>query len=332
MIKENRRVILYAIAMLLMILDAKTVIQGAMDGVKLAVNTIIPSLFPFFIISAMLNANLLGLQIPGLGFLSKLCGIPQGVESIFLLGLLGGYPVGAKCIDTCFRSGYLSRDCARRMLGFCSNCGPAFIFGLCGFVFQSRIIPWLLWLTQILSAVVTGILLPRSDVRPVQMQNNSSLSVVTAVSGSIRTTGEICGWIVVFRAMTSLVSKWLLWFLPQQIQVGILGCLEIANGCCSLAEISSMALRYILCGCFICFGGICVIMQTFSVTGATGIGLYLPGKLIQLGISMTVSTILAILLFQQDYQRSLLLFPFIGILLLCCTKYRLNRKKVIALV
>ena len=152
--------VVYAIAMLVLILDAKTALTGAKEGITLCLYTVIPSLFPFIFISGILSSTLVGLNLPILRPLGKLCGIPSGSEPLLLLGLIGGYPVGAQNIAHAFNSRQLDKNTARRMLGFCNNAGPAFIFGLMSSMFKSPAAPWFLWLIHIISALAVGSFLP----------------------------------------------------------------------------------------------------------------------------------------------------------------------------
>ena len=68
-----------AIGMCLLILDAKTALSSGAEGIKLCISTVIPSLFPFFILSAMINSTLFGTKIPILGALSRL---PKRVNTV----------------------------------------------------------------------------------------------------------------------------------------------------------------------------------------------------------------------------------------------------------
>ena len=87
-----------ALGMLVLILDAKTALSGAAAGVELCIRTVIPSLFPFFFLSVMLTATLVGRALPPLRWLGRLLRLPEGAECIYITGLLGGYPVGAQNI------------------------------------------------------------------------------------------------------------------------------------------------------------------------------------------------------------------------------------------
>ena len=85
-----------SLGMLLLILDTKTAIQGAQEGIRLCIMTVIPSLFPFFVLSSLLTGALTGVRLRFLRPIGKLCRMPAGSESLLLIGMLGGYPTGAK--------------------------------------------------------------------------------------------------------------------------------------------------------------------------------------------------------------------------------------------
>ena len=99
-------------AMLIIILDTKTAMSGAIEGIQLCIWTVLPSLFPFFILSGIINSNLLGISIRPLRPLTKLCKIPKGGESLLLLGYFAGYPVGAQLITQEYYNGKLSAETA----------------------------------------------------------------------------------------------------------------------------------------------------------------------------------------------------------------------------
>ena len=65
-------------AMLVLILDTKTAIAGAREGITLCLVTAIPSLFPFFVLSGLINSCFVGKPIPALRPLGRLCGVQEG--------------------------------------------------------------------------------------------------------------------------------------------------------------------------------------------------------------------------------------------------------------
>jgi len=69
-----------ALGIALLILDSKTALIGAQEGVTMCIQTVIPSLFPFFLFSILLTTSLMGRQIKLLTPICRLCRIPEGAE------------------------------------------------------------------------------------------------------------------------------------------------------------------------------------------------------------------------------------------------------------
>lgn len=310
--KRKTPTILFSIfGMLILILDSKTAIEGASEGIDLCLKTVIPSLFPFFVLSILLTGSLNGLPLPFLLPLSRLCGIPEGAESIFVTGLLGGYPVGAQCVSQSWKSGQLSKKDAHRMLAFCNNAGPAFLFGMAGTIFESQFIVWSLWIVQILSAILVAVILPGKSSAKITFENTPPISVSKALIRAVSVMAGVCGWVVIFRVILCVGEKRIFYALPHEITVILTGLLELTNGCVLLIHINSDIFRYILCSIFLSFGGLCVAMQTASVTEGLGTGLYFPGKLLQCIIAAALAVCISPLLFTLQPDT---IFPFSGLL------------------
>ena len=90
--------VLLALGMLGMILDGKTAMQGASQGVELCLTAVIPSLLPFLCLSMLLTMRLMGQKLRILSPIGKLFGLPMGAEALLIPALLGGYPAGAACV------------------------------------------------------------------------------------------------------------------------------------------------------------------------------------------------------------------------------------------
>lgn len=280
---------------IILILDAKTSIQGAMDGVELCLKTVIPSLFPFFFLSGSITGMVSGYSGKLLRPIGRLCGMPQGSEPLFLLGITGGYPVGAQVIHTAYRSGQLQKSDAQRMLGFCSNAGPAFIFGMAGGLFESAAVPWLIWGILIISAFLTGMILPGKShqvclIIP-KYKNN-------ALEQALRAMAAVCGWVILFRVLLAVLNRWILWLLPPSFAILIAGFLELANGCIELHGAVEPLFRFVALSVILSFGGLCVGLQTKSVIGDLSCKTYFKGKCIQTIISLLLSLLVGIFVFK----------------------------------
>ena len=288
---------LAALGIFLLILDSRTALKGAQEAIELCLSSVIPSIFPFLVLSGILMPAMCGINVPFFRPLSRILGIPTGTEGIFLTGILGGYPTGAQAVHQAWKQGQLSKDDAQRMLGFCSNAGPSFLFGILGTKFSDHWMLWALWIIHILSAMLVAIVLPRNSCANRCITPAFHVTLTQSLKKAVVTMGYICGWVMLFRVMLAFLDRWFLWLLPVDVRVSVYGFLELANGCCSGDLISSAGMRFILISGMLAFGGICVAMQTASVTDQLGMGHYIPGKLLQTCISIFLSMIVQLLVF-----------------------------------
>lgn len=284
-----------ALGMLLLILDSKTALSGAQEGLTLCIRTVIPSLFPFFVLSILLTGAFMGTNLPILRPLGRLMMLPEGAESILISGFLGGYPVGAQAISTAVRQGQLTRMDARRMLAFCNNAGPAFLFGIAASLFPRMWMAWALWGIHILSAVLVSRLINGKTGSTATPSNNAAPTLTEAMPRALRVMAQVCGWVILFRVVISFFSRWFGWFLPPAGQIILSGLLELSNGCCALTGISNIGLRFVLCSGFLAFGGLCVSFQTLSVVEGLDTSLYFPGKCVQTLLSLSLSMLTQLL-------------------------------------
>ena len=279
-----------AIGMLILILDTRTVITGAQEGAMLCFATVIPTLLPFFFLSSLLTNALSGSESPWLKPLERLLRIPAGTGSLFLIGALGGYPTGARAVAEARQAGHLSEGAATRMLGFCSNAGPSFIFGITAAVFPQVWMPWLLWSIHLLSAVITARILPPKP-SPKASSAKRSISIQQALDNSLKTMARVCGWIILFRVVIAFCNRWFIWYFGTTAQIAFNGLLELTIGCTALGYIPNTGLRMILCTGFLSFGGLCILMQTRSVCVGLGFGNYVLGKSIQTVFSILLAAL-----------------------------------------
>jgi len=305
------------IGMLLLIFDSRLALESARTGLELCIQTVIPSLFPFLVLSTLLTKSITGtskLLLP----VTRLLGIPSESQSVLISAFLGGYPVGAKCTHDLWRTGLLQQGQAERLLGFCSNAGPAFLFGMLSGFFPDKKAVWLLWLIHILSAVLTGCVLPQAGTAnaaqtKIAVKNESADFLLS----TMKAMGMICCWVILFRILVTFLLRWFLWLLPTWLQVLVTGLLELTNGCCDLMLITAPEVRFVICSCMLAFGGICVLVQTASVTSGLSLRYYLRGKVLQTTFSfllscavlwqfgwLLVAAIPVLLLFLRKIQKS----------------------------
>ena len=121
-----------------------------------------------------------------------------------------------------------------------------------------------------------------------------------------------CGWILLFRIMLSFLERWFLWFLPEETQILLVGFLELSIGCIRLGSIPSEDIRFVLCSAMLAFGGLCVAMQTGSVSQGLSLKVFFRGKMIQTLFSIILSILAIVIPFAFALIfAGILFFPFL---------------------
>lgn len=279
--------------------------QAVREGLDLCGNVIIPSLFPFFVLSSLVvELGLAGYMGRALeGVMRPLFGVPGSCASALVLGLIGGYPVGARTAVSLYEAGMCSKTEGERLLAFCNNCGPGFILGVAGAgVFRDGRIGLLLYLVHAAAAVCVGVLFrfykreqSGGTVRGRQVIHTRRLSA--AFTGSVKSALfsmlNICAYVVFFTVLTQMLTAagaldrlagpW-----GRKLLTGVL---EISSGVCVLAEGGSLEGRVVLAAFVLGWAGISVHCQVLSLVGDSGLSAkpYLIGKLLHGGLSAVLA-------------------------------------------
>lgn len=161
-LKRNGVTILFCLFTLCLVLFSRTNLSAAKNGLILWATAVVPSLFPFFVATEMLSytnvISFLGKWLTPI--MRPLFGVPGEASFAFMMGLISGYPVGAKIVSNFVEQGIVTHEEAERMLAFTNNSGPLFIIGTVGItLFGNTTIGILLLITHILSCISVGIIL-----------------------------------------------------------------------------------------------------------------------------------------------------------------------------
>ena len=313
--KKYQQKIIAGIAMtvlVFLIIDTKTACTGAQIGIQLCITTLVPALFPFLVISTVCSQILLCLKLKLPNLLLKPCKFISGTEAIYLVGLVAGYPIGAKLINDTYKRGIISKSEANRMLMFCNNAGPAFIFGIIGNCFFQKWIPCIMWIIHILSSFIVGTITARPHIKTETPLHTSNITLTAAVVQAVKSMGYICGWVILFRTLIAFLDKWILWALPIPLRILITGCLELSNGCLQISQIENEGLRFMISLLILSFGGLCVTMQTTSITPGLSLKHYIIGKVYQSAFSLLIAYPFQAIYFNTPYLvQNQFLIPFI---------------------
>lgn len=296
-------------ATLSLILWPEEAIGAMRDGLKLCGNVILPSLFPFFVLSSLVvelgMSRYLGKLLEPV--MVPLFQVNGNCAAALALGFIGGYPVGARTAIQIYENGQCSCTEAERMLAFCNNSGPAFILGVVGAgVFGSGGAGLLLYLAHLLASLAVGVLFRfyKPQERPRLCRSRGpqfqtvrfSKAFVSSVTGALQSGLNICAFILFFtvflhilahagilEALGRLLSLLLAPLGMDQTWAERLltGLVEVSSGVTSLTD-GALPGRLSMAAFMLGWAGVSVHCQVLAFLGDSGLSVrtYVAGKLL----------------------------------------------------
>ena len=325
-LKRNIIPIMFLLFTICLIIFSKSNIQAVKTSLNIWVNNVIPSLLPFFIATELLNHT----NIPKIvgSFFNKITrpifNVPGiGAYALFM-GIVSGYPVGAKIVTNFRNENLCTKEEAERLITFTNNSGPLFILGTVGItLFYDTGIGLLLLFTHILACISVGIIFRFWKTKEKEKRNTDTLTnnisfnslgeiLSKSILSAINSVILIGGFIVFFGILLSILQKtqiinlFKIIFLPcfkfLNINTAFIiplltGFLELTNGVTAIATIASknLSINIIFCAFLLGFGGFSIMLQVLSIISKSDISIkpYILGKLLQ-GILAAFYTFLII--------------------------------------
>lgn len=295
-----------------LIMFSKTNILAVQNAISLFFEKVFPSLFPFFIAADLLShTNIINILNTILSPIMKPLFNVSGKGAFpFIMGIISGYPIGAKIVSDFSKNNICTKVECERLLAYTNNSGPLFIIGTVGSsLFLSTEIGILLLITHIFGTLTVGIIFRfyknnyyrnENIVDELDIDNFSSI-LTESIFNSFKTTGMIFGFIIMFSIINNiLLTSGILKLFPSAIIGSILSTCEITNGInyISMIKSSNLTIQLILTSFFLGFGGISVLMQVYSIISKTDLSIkpYILGKLLH-GLTSAIYTLIIILLF-----------------------------------
>lgn len=274
-------VMLAALAALIFILVLKksnVAIEYMKSGLNLCAQTVIPSLFPFMVISDILISTGVG---EALGHamsypMRKIFGISGYGSCAFIMGSLCGFPIGAKTAVSLYSKGQISNDELTFLLTFSNNPGSAFVISAIGVaLFSNKALGIMMYFCVILSSITVGLIgsiYYRKKIKLFELSNHytpqkPSVSLFTsAVVSSANSMLYVCAYVVFFSAVVGCLQSIMSGlYIPQIINALIFGFFEISSGVCKAAEIENPLIAQTVCAFIAAWSGLSVHFQIMSV-------------------------------------------------------------------
>lgn len=294
-------------------------LSSAKNGLSLWANSVVPSLLPFFIATELLGytnvISFLGRSLTR--FMKPIFNVPGEGVFPFIMGIISGYPMGAKIVSNFKEQGVCTQEECERLLAFTNNSGPLFIIGTVGVgLFKDTKTGLLLFITHILGCITVGFLFrwwksgkkkrnslletSSNNIPPNVSFSNIGEVIANSIMSAINTLLLIGGFIVLFSVISSILksSKILEGIenvlspllnalnISNKFSEGIItGLIELTNGVCMISSIPNkyLSTNVMICAFLLGFGGISITLQILSITSKAKISIrpYIIGKFLQ---------------------------------------------------
>ena len=286
--KKHSEFLLALLLLFLLILASthlSTISTGVSTALSLCARVIIPTLFPFLILTDLILSTNAGKPLLSkIGRpLAKLFRLSDNGGVVILLGALFGFPMGARAVARYYSEGGLSKEESERLLLFSGNASPFFLIGSVGSGMLSSVrAGFTIYLIQLTVSLGCGLLLslfaPKTANRSHALARATNKTTFShTVQNAVRQSLFISGYIVFFSAILSIA-------LPF-VKNAFLSCLlssllEIGNGCSHATKLHCFTLPF--CAFSACFSGFSVYFQTLDCICDSNLETkrYLPTKLL----------------------------------------------------
>ena len=269
-------ILLFCMAML--VVFPNRYVGIASDGIKIWALTVLPSLLPFFFLTALITRTRVLTKLSDkAGGVTKFLYGQSGIAAyVQLMSFLSGYPIGAKLVSDLYSSGSIDEESATSLSVISSTSGPLFIVGGIGVgMFKSGKIGYIILVSHYLSSIITGVIfrskrtLGNRRFRTVDSCDNVlyesaySSVVSVAVIGAFIAVFYTFANVLIDSGVTRPFQSALSWFLGENVSEGlIVGLIECTTGIRAIANAPISAATVGLSCAVVTLGGLSVWCQS----------------------------------------------------------------------
>lgn len=273
---------LFLLLLILFLAQSQRLSDWMREALSLCAHVLIPSLFPFLILSDLV---LKSGAAEGAGRLlarpmRRLFGLSGVSASAVLMGMLCGFPIGARMAIALYEKGRIPQGEAERLLAVCSIPSPAFLIGSVGIsLLGSQRDGLLLYAVNLCSALFLCFLSHLAEKKhpaaPVRIEVNREPApfgipqITRAIGDSVSSMLHICAFVLAFSCVIHLAGLFLEllpFAVPPLVRAVLFGFFELTGGMTDAAALPT-ALRLPACAMISGWSGLSVHAQIVSLAG-----------------------------------------------------------------
>ncbi len=238
------------------------------SGLGLSVGVIIPSVFPFLILT---DVAMRYIHFERIGLLrrifERLFHINGSALSVFVCGILCGFPLGARLAVMMYENGKISKCECERLMAFTNNASPGYVICAVGLAMRGSLSEGIaLYISMITASIITGVLIGvnknKSNIPHYISKQNYYFS--ESVKSAITVCLHVSGFVTVFSIAVGLIDELVPW---EIVKAFIIPFFEIGNAAIFLSDLYILPkwATLALTAFSISFSGLCVSAQTLSL-------------------------------------------------------------------
>ena len=277
--RKNLNNILVFIIIILTIFNFNIIIDSINLAFKTCINTLIPSLIPFLLISSIIiKKNLLNCNMYTLNTLS----------------FISGSPSNSKFIKEYIDNGVITSEDGQKVLNYMQYVNPLYILNGIGLItLNNKKLGLIILISNLLSSLILKVYNKEIKVNKITTNDESLFSTLTySIKDIINTLLYVIGVITCFFIITTYIS--ILFNIKEEYKF-VYGIFEITQGINYLSKSNlNIYFKTIISSFFVSFGGLSIHMQIYGILDNKKIRYkpYLISRIIHSIISIIITSIL----------------------------------------
>lgn len=294
-------VVVLSVFFVLLFVFSKDISSSIIFSISIWKDNLLPSLFPFFVMSDLLLAygfvDIISFFLGSI--MTKWFYLPKDAAFAFFVSLFSGFPSGSKYVNDLLNAKKISIEDANYLIMFTHFANPFFIVTTIGLFLLSNVkAGYIILVSHILSNIIVAFLfrkkkdiLNSDDSRKkslsLSLPNKSFITILTnSIFKSFKTLVNMLGIIMIFLMITTIIKK----IIPLTgVTNGLLsGFLEMTQGVKYISSLDiSLPIKASILSMIVSFSGLSVHFQVKSIIDGTDIKYsnFLKARVVQSFIS-----------------------------------------------